>query len=94
LNPHGQNAHRILSPACLPIPPSEHPVKKKEQFAPSRARNGIRTRDPDLGKVVLYQLSYSRLLFLKFFSFEESTAFINTAGDKIKKYFFISKRLC
>jgi len=28
-----------------------------------RARNGIRTRDPDLGKVVLYQLSYSRLIF-------------------------------
>ena len=27
------------------------------------ARNGIRTRDPDLGKVVLYQLSYSRILF-------------------------------
>ena len=26
-----------------------------------RARNGTRTRDPDLGKVVLYQLSYSRL---------------------------------
>ena len=23
LNPHGQNAHRILSPACLPIPPLE-----------------------------------------------------------------------
>ena len=26
-----------------------------------RARNGTRTRDPDLGKVVLYQLSYSRI---------------------------------
>ena len=26
------------------------------------AGNGIRTRDPNLGKVVLYQLSYSRLL--------------------------------
>ena len=25
------------------------------------AGNGTRTRDPDLGKVVLYQLSYSRL---------------------------------
>jgi hypothetical protein len=25
-----------------------------------RAGNGTRTRDPDLGKVVLYQLSYSR----------------------------------
>jgi hypothetical protein len=26
-----------------------------------RAENGIRTRDPDLGKVVLYQLSYFRM---------------------------------
>jgi hypothetical protein len=26
-----------------------------------RAGDEIRTRDPDLGKVVLYQLSYSRL---------------------------------
>jgi hypothetical protein len=28
----------------------------------SRAGNGTRTRDPNLGKVVLYQLSYSRNL--------------------------------
>ena len=27
---------------------------------PQRAGNGTRTRDPNLGKVVLYQLSYSR----------------------------------
>ena len=27
------------------------------------AGNETRTRDPDLGKVVLYQLSYSRVLF-------------------------------
>ena len=26
-----------------------------------RAENGTRTRDPNLGKVVLYQLSYFRL---------------------------------
>ena len=26
------------------------------------AKNGTRTRDPDLGKVVLYQLSYFRVL--------------------------------
>ena len=30
-----------------------------------RARDGTRTRDPDLGKVVLHQLSHSRMcLFL------------------------------
>ena len=28
----------------------------------SRAGNGTRTRDPNLGKVVLYQLSYSRVI--------------------------------
>ena len=27
----------------------------------TRAENGTRTRDPDLGKVVLYQLSYFRI---------------------------------
>jgi hypothetical protein len=29
--------------------------------SPPRAGNGTRTRDPNLGKVVLYQLSYSRV---------------------------------
>ncbi len=31
------------------------------QLGLSGAGNEVRTRDPDLGKVVLYQLSYSRL---------------------------------
>ena len=56
--------HRILSPACLPIPPSEQPFKKKPPATDERkkrARNETRTRDPNLGKVVLYQLSYSRI---------------------------------
>ena len=30
---------------------------------PAYTGNEIRTRDPNLGKVVLYQLSYSRSLF-------------------------------
>jgi hypothetical protein len=34
----------------------------------SGAGNGIRTRDTELGKLVLYQLSYARLLF-KFMQF-------------------------
>ena len=29
-------------------------------YRKQRAGNGTRTRDPNLGKVVLYQLSYSR----------------------------------
>ena len=35
------------------IPPFEHPFKE-------RAENETRTRDPNLGKVMLYQLSYFR----------------------------------
>ena len=41
----------ILNPLCLPIPPLG-----------LGAGNEARTRDPDLGKVVLYQLSYSRII--------------------------------
>ena len=29
-----------------------------------RAKDEIRTRDPDLGKVVLYQLSYFRMILV------------------------------
>ena len=38
-------------------------TKKKEDISliyPLRAVNGTRTRDPQLGKLVLYQLSYYR----------------------------------
>ena len=34
-------------------------------YKQKRAENGTRTRDPDLGKVVLYQLSYFRLIKIK-----------------------------
>ena len=44
----------ILNPLCLPIPP----------LGQIGAGNEARTRDPDLGKVVLYQLSYSRRAFM------------------------------
>ena len=43
----------------------EIPKKRKAPFPgllyALRARNETRTRDPNLGKVVLYQLSYSRM---------------------------------
>ena len=47
------SVHYPLKVARLPIPP---PRQKPE----AGAKNGTRTRDPDLGKVVLYQLSYFR----------------------------------
>src|SRR6195256_2967360 len=40
----------LLALYSMPVHPS----------SPARAGNGTRTRDPNLGKVVLYQLSYSR----------------------------------
>ncbi len=38
LNPHERNVHWILSPACLPIPPPEHPyiVKSYKDFICTR----------------------------------------------------------
>ena len=38
-----------------------HTNKKDSQKLSSRAENEARTRDPNLGKVVLYQLSYFRI---------------------------------
>ena len=42
----------FLTASRLPAPAS--------RFSAPQAGNGTRTRDPNLGKVVLYQLSYSR----------------------------------
>ena len=36
------------------------PLPRRSMKLSVRAGNGTRTRDPNLGKVVLYQLSYSR----------------------------------
>ena len=36
-------------------------MRKKLFSLIKRAENGTRTRDPNLGKVVLYQLSYFRI---------------------------------
>ena len=49
------SVHYPLKVARLPIPP---PRQKQPETG---AKNGTRTRDPDLGKVVLYQLSYFRI---------------------------------
>ena len=56
LNPHSRNGQRILSPSCLPFHHSS--------ILSKRAENETRTRDPNLGKVMLYQLSYFRRSFL------------------------------
>ena len=63
--------HTHLKRTRLPIPPPgllsgtltapSHREKMQEQVLHG-AMNETRTRDPDLGKVVLYQLSYHRIL--------------------------------
>ena len=40
---------------------ARHGLRDREQEGDNGAGNEIRTRDPNLGKVVLYQLSYSRI---------------------------------
>ena len=51
------NCHHPLKVARLPIPP---PGQKVSNIS-KRAENETRTRDPNLGKVMLYQLSYFRI---------------------------------
>src|SRR5260370_8917919 len=51
------NRWNVGQSECEKVVPSNFPTST---FQPSRAGNGTRTRDPNLGKVVLYQLSYSR----------------------------------
>src|SRR5690348_16796040 len=72
LEPGRDCSQGILSPSRLPISPSrpvDQKMLKRERPRPLplaflRAGNGTRTRDPNLGKVVLYQLSYSRVVLL------------------------------
>jgi hypothetical protein len=63
-NPHSRDGHRILSPACLPF---HHPGATLNKIGIEKlllgAKDETRTRDPHLGKVMLYQLSYFRKYF-------------------------------
>ncbi len=55
--------------AYRPLPPQSSASTNSATWTyidRSGAKNGTRTRDPDLGKVVLYQLSYFRIAFRKF----------------------------
>ncbi len=53
LEPARSQNHSHLKRARLPIPPPGQSIRE-------RAEDGTRTRDPNLGKVMLYQLSYFR----------------------------------
>ena len=52
-NSHGHFCPKDFKSFVSTIPPFERP----------RAENETRTRDPNLGKVVLYQLSYFRIAY-------------------------------
>ena len=75
LEPAHTCVYKILSLACLPVSPSRHMIEggsprttsknKDVTYATSSrfgAKDGVRTRDLDLGKVALYQLSYFRVM--------------------------------
>ncbi len=54
--------------AYRPLPPQSSASTNSATWTyidRSGAKNGTRTRDPDLGKVVLYQLSYFRIFILQ-----------------------------
>ncbi len=78
--------HRILSPACLPVPPPEQvrnlfKLKSLPAGKGFGAKDEIRTRDPNLGKVVLYQLSYFRI-----------TTFFVLSDANIGRKLFLSRK--
>ena len=53
-----------LEPACLSThAPETCASTNSATWAFLRAENETRTRDPNLGKVMLYQLSYFRIIF-------------------------------
>ncbi len=61
---HGRNIiNKLFAHAALCVKIKDQPLNSVSLLLQKkRARDGTRTRDPNLGKVVLYQLSYSRLL--------------------------------
>ena len=51
-----------LQAAASPLGHSTAVITGAEKVPAHRANDGIRTRDPHLGKVMLYQLSYVRMV--------------------------------
>ena len=65
LLPHQTDCVPLAADLCCRPPPLSRrspPVSAADPRRSSGAGNGIRTRDPQLGKLMLYQLSYSRSL--------------------------------
>ena len=60
LNPHGHYCPRDFKSRVSTNSTTKACCKKSRTFIGIRAENETRTRDPNLGKVMLYQLSYFR----------------------------------
>ena len=75
----------ILSPSCLPF--HHQSAFSAGLTGDLGAENETRTRDPDLGKVVLYQLSYFRILFVTI----SSASLPLKAGAKVQTFFHSAK---
>jgi hypothetical protein len=54
---------KMVVQGCFPGEVSKKKTTPFPKVVLMRAGNGIRTRDPQLGKLMLYQLSYSRKEF-------------------------------
>ena len=81
LEPARSQNHSHLKRTRLPIPPPGQSIRE-------RAEDGTRTRDPNLGKVMLYQLSYFRICNRFVLDCEcKGSDFIETT--KPLRYFFI-----
>ena len=59
-----ESCYRELNSGPLPYQGSALPLSYNSEF---RAENGAQTRDPQLGRLVLYQLSYFRNTELPYF---------------------------
>ena len=65
----------------------------KTHVTKTGAGNGVRTRDPELGKLVLYQLSYTRISrILPSFTIADKLKIISVA-TKCKPIHLISTRI-
>ena len=76
---------------CNPTARRHKHKQKRPAFlwSDSGAENETRTRDPDLGKVVLYQLSYFRILFNPLLKIDLLP--FSKAGAKVLLFFDIRK---
>ena len=64
------SCYRDLNPGPLPYQGSALPLSYNSKEEKRRAEDGTQTRDPQLGRLMLYQLSYFR-------NFKQTNSFIN-----------------